>query len=257
MSARSKIVIAAIGLLAGGAAAAWLLLQGEDVDRATVGDALARFHQHGGETGEDTGGAPPGVYRYGTRGSEHVDAGGLLTATHDYDGVSTVVVTRGPCGTRERWEVLSTRWLETESCLPPDESGLRAISEFHEFFGTVSEDRYRCHGKRPPRRLLSRIGTGFTRTCGGAHGTATGASRVVAATVVTVAGEPVDAIRTTTRVSLGGDVSGATLRDDWRRRSDGLLLRRVADTEAKRSGAIDADYSEHYSLRLLSQKPRR
>jgi hypothetical protein len=35
------------------------------------------------------------------------------------------------------------------------------------------------------------------------------------------------------------------------------LLRRTVETEASMEGTPDADYSEHYSIELLSTTPRR
>ena len=58
-----------------------------------------------------------------------------------------------------------------------------------------------------------------------------------------------------TDVKLDGHVSGTAKRDDWRRRSDGLLLRRVTSSDAHMSGTIDADYNERYSIQLLSVEP--
>lgn len=255
MSAALKIVVVASAcLLVGAAGVLWQLAWGEDPDRTTVGEAVERFRD-GGRASRRLD-AKPGVYRYATRGFERADAGGPLDSTHEYDGVSTISVTRGECGLRERWEVFATRWSVAEFCVPPDGAGLRSIAEFHEFFGVESEDSFRCEGDAPSRRALREIGTRFVSRCRGDGGTATSTSRVTAATTIAVGGEPVDAVRTVTRVALGGDVSGTTVRNDWRRRADGLLVRRTVDTDARRGGTVSARYTESYTIKLLSLRPR-
>jgi hypothetical protein len=233
---------------------AWQNLPRDETSRATVGEAVERFRQSA--SGEGPGGAARGVYSYRTRGSESADTG-LLSATHDYDGISTIIIDNAPCGVLERWQVLGGRWTEAEFCLPPHGMGLRAISEFHEFFGRERENHYRCRGDSPSRRLLRRVGTRFSSSCESGSGTAVSHSRVVETEKLTVGQDAIDAIHTTSDVVLEGNVSGTTTRNDWRRRSDGLLLRRTVETEASMEGTPDADYSEHYSIELLSTTPRR
>lgn len=256
MSRGRYIALAAIACLIGAAVVAWLSIPEDESSRATVGEAVDRFRQNAAASGEGPGGAALGVYRYETRGSERADSG-FLSATHEYDGISTIILTRAPCGVLERWQVLGGRWSEAEFCLPPKGTGLRAITEFHEFFGNSQENTYRCRGDTPSRSELRRVGTRFSSRCVSKAGTAESVSRVVERERVIVAGEPIDALHTISKVALDGDVSGTTTRNDWRRRSDGLLLRREVDVEGKRSGAIDANYTERYEIELLSVVPRR
>jgi hypothetical protein len=230
----------------------WQNAPKDEAARASVDEALGRFRKRD----EGSGGARFGVYRYWTRGSESADTG-FLSATHDYDGISTIILARAPCGVLERWQVLAGRWTEEEFCMPPDGSGLRAISEFHEFFGTQREDTYHCRGGAPSRRLLRQLGTRFSSSCVSDSSRADSVSQVVGGEKVRVAGEAIDAIHTISSVVLDGNISGATTRDDWRRRSDGLLLQRAVGTQAKMSGTVDADYSERYTIKLLSVRPRR
>lgn len=256
MSRGRYIALAVVACLIGGVVLAWQHLSQDDPARATLDEALERFRERGAAAGEGPGGAALGVYRYRTQGSETADTG-FLSATHDYDGISTITLTKAPCGVLERWQVLVSRWSEAEFCLPPNGTGLKGITEFHEFFGTGREDSYRCHGDSPSKQLLRRVGTHFTSRCASDSGTAKSASRVVAVEQVTVAGDEIDAIHTVSRVVLGGDVSGSTTREDWRRRSDGLLLRRTVEAEARMSGAVGADYVEKYTIDLLAVDPQR
>jgi hypothetical protein len=234
---------------------AWQNRPDDEATKATVGEAVERFRQSKA-AGEGPGGAALGVYSYRTRGSESADTG-LLSATHDYDGSSTIIIDSGPCGVLERWQVLAGRWTEAEFCVPPKGSGLREITEFHEFFGRDRENHYRCRGRAPSRRMLRTAGTRFGSTCSSKSGVAESRSRVVEIEKVTVAGEEFDAVHTTSDVVLEGEVSGTTTRNDWRRRLDGLLLRREVETEARMDGTPDADYSESYTVELISPHPRR
>lgn len=256
MSRGRYIALAAIVCLVGAAILAWQSPWRDDPTRATLDEAVERFRQGGAASGEGPSGAPLGVYRYRTRGSESADTG-LLSATHEYDGISTIILSRSRCGVLERWQVLAGRWSEADFCLPPHGSGLREINEFHEFFGNGNKNTYRCRGRAPSRRLLRRAGTRFSSRCASDTSTAESETRVLGVEKVEVAGETIIAIHTSSRVALDGDVSGSTTRDDWRRRSDGLLLRRAVDADAKRSGAINADYTERYTIELLSLEPRR
>jgi hypothetical protein len=234
---------------------AWQNFPDDEATHATVGEAVDRFRQSGA-AGEGPGGAALGVYSYRSRGSESADTG-LLSATHDYDGISTVTIDRGPCGVLERWQVLAERWTEAEFCVPPKGSGLREISEFHEFFGRDRENGYRCRGRAPSRRKLRTAGTRWATTCSSKSGTAVSRSRVVDIERLKIESKLYHAVHTTSEVVLEGNVSGTTTRNDWRRRSDGLLLRRTVETAASMEGTPDADYSEHYSIELLSTRPRR
>lgn len=256
MSRRWKFVLGSVLILAVAVVAVRALLPQEHTRKATVGEALERF-RHDGTGGRRRGEPAPGVYRYRTRGSEHVDAGGLLSATHRYDGTSTIVLTEGGCGTRERWEVLSQRWSEAEYCPPSEESGLRSITEFREFLGTSVDAAYRCPVSDAAAAPTWRVGSRFRHRCRGASGSVATLSVVTAQRTLTVDGRAIPAVRVDTRVALSGEIAGTITRVDWVRRADGLVLRRVADTAAKLSGTIGADYGEHYSMQLLSPVPER
>jgi hypothetical protein len=157
----------------------------------------------------------------------------------------------------ERWQVLAERWTEAEFCVPPKGSGLREISEFHEFFGRERKNGYGCRGRAPSRRRLRTPGTRWVSICSSKSGVARSRTRVVGVEKLTVAGRRFDAVHTASDVVLEGKVTGTTTREDWRRRSDGLLLRRTVFTDARMDGTPDADYEEQYSIALVSTQPRR
>lgn len=236
---------------------AWLNRPRDEPARATVDEAVRSFRAQddGGRGGEDSGERALGVYRYATRGSESVQSP-VTDTSHDYDGVSTIVVSEGRCGEVERWQVLEGRWSEGESCPGPHGYRFTTATEFHEFFGFEQEDSFRCHGVAMPRPPVKR-GVSFSSSCRSGDSSVTNASRVIGFETVTIAGEPFQAIHIESRSELEGEVTGAARREEWRRRSDGLLLRRSASTATDTSVGGGTHYTEQYTIELLDTQPRR
>jgi hypothetical protein len=239
---------------------AWRLFPRDNTTRVSVGEAVNQFRAEGGGKGGGEGALferEPGVYRYRTKGSESADTG-LISSTHDYDGISTITITPKGCGVVERWEVLGGRWSEFTSC--PTKGGdffeLVGFVEYHEFFGESRRSTYSCTGDPASKRSARQVGKTFHGHCESDEGdSATSESLVADIEKVDVGGKSFDAVHTKTHVKLEGHVSGTAERDDWRRRSDGLLLRRVSSSDAHMSGTIEADYHESYSIQLLSATP--
>jgi hypothetical protein len=242
-----------------GAFVAWRLFPRDNTTRVSVGEAVSQFRAEGGGKGGGEGALferKPGVYRYRTSGSEKADTG-LISSTHDYNGISTITISPKGCGVVERWEVLGGRWSEFTSCpTKGDYFELKGFVEYHEFFGESRRSTYSCTGDPASKRSARQVGKTFHGHCESDEGdTATSESTVEAIEKVEVGGRSYDAVHTTTDVKLNGHTTGTAKRNDWRRRSDGLLLRRVSSSDAHLSGTIDADYTENYSLQLLSVNP--
>ncbi len=260
MSRGRTIALVVAACVVVGAFLAWRVFPRDDTSRATVGDAVAKFREGGAGAGGGEGALferRPGVYRYSTRGSESADTG-LISATHDYDGISTMTISPAGCGVVERWQVLGGRWSEFTSCpTKGDFFELKGFVDYHEFFGDSRESSYTCTGDAASKRSARQVGKTFRGRCESKDGnTATSMSLVKAIEKIDVGDNSYDAVHTTTDVRLDGNVTGTAKRGDWRRRSDGLLLRRVSSSDAKMSGSIDADYSENYTIQLLSVNPR-
>lgn len=237
---------------------AWLNRPRDEPVRATVDDAVESFRAEDDPRGSGDGSKEPalGVYRYATRGSESVKTA-IIGATHDYDGVSTVVLSAGHCGVRERWQVLAGRWSEGEICSKENGETSATVTEFHEFFGTGQEDSLRCHGDSASGTPTSRVGARFSSVCKSDSSSTSTALRIIGVEKVAVGDEAFDATRIESRSTLRGETSGFVKSEEWRRRSDGLLLRRSSENEADTSANGGAHYSERYTLRLLSTEPRR
>ena len=257
MGRRRKIVLLAAVCLLVAAALAWLNRPRDEPTKATVDEAVRSFRaksdsgSHGGGPGEPA----LGVYRYSTRGSESTK-GAIFSATHDYGGVSTIALSAGRCGERERWRVLAGRWTEAEACGAHGER-LAAVTEFHEFFGFGQEESLRCHGEAPAGPQSLRPGARFSSFCKSNDSSVSSAARVVGVARVSVGKETFDTLHIESRNVLEGDSSGTVKREEWRRRSDGLLLRRSAESDVDTSAGGGNHYTERYTIRLLSATPQR
>lgn len=222
--------------------------------KTSVRSAVHSFRQQrgGGGLGGGRGEAPLGVYRYATKGSESVKTL-VLGATHDYDGVTTIVLEPGRCGERERWQVLAGRWTEVEACPTGEGVAPVEVTEFHEFFGTGQKDTFRCQSTPVSRTPGGR----FSSACRSDDSSISTRSHVVGIEPVRVGGKTFDATHVESRSRFGGKNSGTSRRDEWRRRSDNLLLRRRVESDADTNRAGGTHYSERYTIRLLSTRPRR
>jgi len=257
MARGRKIALLGGGLLVVLAVLAWLNRPRDNPAKATVADAVRSFRAKDQTTDHEHKTAKPaaGVYRYATRGAESVD--GILDTTHDYHGVSTIELSEGRCGQRERWQVLNGRWSEAEACLPPQGQATVTVIEFHEFFETGQRDIFHCRGSAGSGSAAPQPGTHFDSSCKSDDSTIKSNSRVVGVEAIPVGYEEFAAVHISTHSVFSGKSDGEADRDEWRRRSDGLLLKRSAKSEADADIAGGTHYSERYTIRLLSTEPKR
>lgn len=250
---RRKVALLGGACLLGLGIVAWLAWPRDEPSRATVADAVRSFRAESAPSKDGEGSDEPalGVYRYGTRGSESVDSP-VLGTTHDYNGVSTVVLSPGRCAERERWQVLDGRWTEAELC-PSHGKTTGTVTEFHEFFGVSKTDSFRCRGDG----ASARSGARFASSCRSEDSSISTTSRVRRDEKIQVGGVVYDSVLVDSRSRLAGATSGTAERREWRRRSDGLLLRRSVQSDTDLSTAGGAHYSEHYTIKLLSVDPKR
>jgi hypothetical protein len=249
-----KIALLAAACVAMLALLTWLEWPRDEPGRATVDDAVRSFRaeNESGKRGSGSEEPPLGVYRYATRGSESIDSP-VIDTSHDYEGISTIVLSAGRCAERERWQVLDGRWTEGELCTGAHSKTSGTVTEFHEFFGTGQKDSFRCDGDAASLKTGSR----FASSCRSEDSSISTRSRVLASGSVAVSGVAFDTIQIESRSTFSGENSGTAERREWRRRSDGLLLRRTVRSEADSSAAGGTHYTEQYSIRLLSTTPRR
>ncbi len=260
VSRRRYIAILAIPCVVVAGYLVWRALPRDTAAPVAAGEAVRVFRQRAvAPLTARPGEPPPGVYRYSTRGEESVDAAlGILGTSHRYRGTSTVSVIPTRCGSVERWQVLASRWTEVASCSEPGGYRLLSVDELHEFFGVHRRVVYRCRPEpvRPAASML-RPGMAWRGRCATENSSRESRLRVVGIGPVRVGGRRVEAVHTRTDLRLRGTYSGSAGEEEWRRRSDGLLLRRLSRTDARSGGAVAADYVERYEIRLLDLRPDR
>lgn len=253
---RANVALLVFACVIALAVVAWVNRPRDEPAKATVDDAVRSFREDGDSARRGGAGDPPlGVYRYATRGSESAQTP-IAGATHDYGGVSTVVLSAGPCGLRERWQVLAGRWTEGEACTEAGETTLR-ITEFHEFFSVGQEDAFECRGESISTSTVPRVGDRLASACESDGSSISTTTRVIGYETVPVGGEDFEAVHIESRSLLEGENAGTARSEEWRRRSDGLLLRRKVASDADAAAGGGTHYSEEYTIELLEATPRR
>lgn len=255
LAAGAAVVVAAAVLAALGG---WYLLRRDDVEPATVADAVASFRAQearAAATGHSATPIPTGVYVYETDGFEKTDA--LGGATHPYPSTSTLSVTADPCGVRLRWDVLDGRFTTWQLCLRPGGWMQKARDERHTFFGIGDQTTYRCPGT-PFRPRSDTPGTTFPVACTTGKASERGRGRVVDRASCRVRNSVVDCVHVRTRTTFGGETSGTATFDFWLARTTGLPVAIEMVSRTTNGSLIgDVHYEEEVSLRLTSLTPRR
>jgi hypothetical protein len=249
------VVAALVGLLV------YQLIPEDSVSKATVGQALTRFREEMRAARdvprhEDAEIPPFGVYRYRTQGAESIDTAVFSTA-HNYDGVSTTILTPTDCGVMERWQPLVERWTEGTLCAGAARTHVIGVRDYHEFFERSKLVGYECTGGYAPYASSLRPGDRWQTRCESGQGTVTSHVQVIGVEPVTVAGKPIDAVHLRASADLVGDPDGSDVRNSWIRRSDGLLLKRVDRSTAHVDVSGGGDFEEHYEIDLISTAPQR
>ena len=260
MSRGRYIGLGVIALVVVGAIFFWQFAPRDDVTRATVGEAVQKFRNRveqrvAGGAGLLSG-VEYGVYRYAIHGGEDIDAS-ILSSRHNYGGVSTIAVTPTSCGVEERWQVLRGRWTEINLCRTEGGSRVATLRDSHEFYGEERVNDYVCRGDEIPAAADQRPGMRWTFACGADEASAENMTRVIGVEKLEVGGQSIDAVHTRSTILLEGEVSGVDRREEWRRRSDSLLLRRTDAVNTSLDVLGGADYEERYSLDLISTQPQR
>jgi hypothetical protein len=163
----------------------------------------------------------------------------------------------GSCGDIERWEVLRERWTETEWCGAPGGTEAWKVTEFHEFFGTEKKDTFKCQGESIRQPPFENGSTRSRNRCESSGSSALGTARFQGFVPVEVNGEEYEAAHIFSQSVVEGDTSGTTETEDWRRRSDGLLLRRQVSSDALTNAGGGARYIESYRIELIDPHPQR
>ncbi len=202
---------------------------------------------------------PAGVYTYDTRGFERLSA--VFSSRHDYPGVSTVSVSRGGCGFRERWQPRPERWAEWRYCVQGSRWRLMTQLDYHEFFGQAVRQQFTCTGRFVPRPTVVKKGFRWTDRCRGAGSRITVRYLAVREQTlhlgVRAGGKRVRTVLVRARARLHGRIEGVNVIDSWLSRANGLLVRRAVTSATSLSSPFGKlrDH-ERYALTARSLAPR-
>lgn len=252
---RRRLIVAAVTavVLAGVAVAVWRVVLRDTATPATIEDALARYRA-AAKQGETP--IPPGVYVYGTTGSESISA--LGGTTHRYPPRSTITVTRAPCGLELRWDVLKTRSTTWTICVTGElAQGLDGWVERHVFFGQADRTVWECSGS-PWLADPAAIGTRTSHVCSGGDTTQGGTVDILGLVPLRVGGTTVETLHTRLRAEEDGVARGPLVEERWVERETGLPVRIRYQVRTLNDSVIgDVVFTERYELRLTSLEPRR
>jgi hypothetical protein len=199
----------------------------------------------------------PGVYRYTTSGSEHIDV--LGGATHHYPTLTTVTVTSGGCGATLRWDILKERREEWQLCGSAQgvELGTNGV-QLHVFFGHGDIEPFVCDHTVVLARIDRTPSPPVALDCTLMGATWKPSWEVVGPEhrSVGVTSVPVMHVRET--INNNSNYFEHTV-VDWWLDDHGLPIAMSCTKSSKSNSGLVGDvvYSEHYSATLESLTPMR
>jgi len=197
-----------------------------------------------------------GVYVFDTQGSEHTDA--LSGQTHQYPAQTTMTISQAGCGQISRWQPLSERWDETETCQTDRGVALRRFTMYHEFYHQASQETFRCGTDAIVMPWKQTPGDRWTFRCSSDRSTLDMAVRVVGFETLSVGGEAIRSVHIRYDGTVSGADQGTQIQDRWISTQDGMFLRIVSSADAMTQTSFGRfRYTEHYRLDLTSTTPRR
>jgi hypothetical protein len=245
-----------VGVVALGGLGAWLALFRDTAEPVSVEEAVTSFRT---QTETAAGLLPirPGVYVYGTDGSEATDA--LTGVTHSYPRSSTITVAAADCGVRLTWRVLEGRSTEWTFCRTGQDWVLRSQDERHTFYGRTERTTYTCDATPilPARRAL---GSSWPVRCATDGASETGIARIVERRPwwPVPGGRRRSSVLVRKLTTFTGGIRGTARYGFWFDEASGLPVRiDMASRTTNDSPVGDVHYREDVVLRLLSLEPRR
>lgn len=247
---RTIATIVGLLILVGGSIAGYSTLFGNSTTSISFNEAFEQFaaDQETGEEARADGLPVPGVYRYGTSGSESTKL--LTTASRDYPTESAITVTRSGCGVRMEWTPVRERTEYLELCRQNDRLVLSSYGGAHEFFGMRNEHSVTC----PSQTWLipaTENGDSDNAVCEGGgllHNRTTSSAK---SAEVVIGGKTVNGFTVVTKFVAEGTFNGTTLRT-MTFDEDGVLLSWSDDVSGFSPTPVgNADYKENFSLTLI------
>jgi hypothetical protein len=198
---------------------------------------------------------PPGVYRYGTSGSEKLSVGGI---SRTFPTSTEMIVTDASCATVV-WEPFTQHTEGLVECPQPAGALSMTTAMSHEqIAGVVTTDVIGC----PPSAYLvppPSVGERWNATCHATGQTVVLVGQVVGVSSVDVGGDTIPALHTRLTLSFSGAETGTNPSDYWVSLDDGLILREQESVDIAESGGPlgTVHYSERMAITLTSPTPTR
>jgi hypothetical protein len=197
-----------------------------------------------------------GVYLYATKGHESIDA--LGGAHHTYPTTTSITAIEVPCGVQLRWTALQGRSTIWTFCSTAVGVVLRVSDERHSFFGQHDHTTYTCDDRLLlPRKFVH--GAVYPFRCSTRRGSETGDVRILGRATIKIGSKFVRDVHARTTLSIhGGGTGGTETINWWLNAANSLPLRITMRSRTSRSLFVGrVHYSEDFTLRLLSLRPRR
>ncbi len=196
-----------------------------------------------------------GVYSYDTSGHERLDA--LGGARHEYPDQTTLTITHGGCGLRERWQPLDGRYDERSVCATATTHAIEWYESSRSFFGQTDTRRLTCDAGAVAFSTDAPVGTEYRHRCTDPDTDARNVVTVLADEDLVIGGRTVRARRIRSVSDVTGDSRAHSEIDSWVHPETGLTLRRVSLLDGTSTGPSgDVRYHEEYTMQLRSLQPR-
>ena len=197
-----------------------------------------------------------GVYVYDTKGSEHTDA--LSGKTYTYPSQTTITISNTSCGQTSRWQPLSERWDESQTCAEAAGVVLHRFTMYHEFFHTSQTETFVCGSDAIVMPWKQTPGDHWTFHCRSSHSSLEMRVSVIGFENVSVGGHSIRAVHIRYDGTASGGDQGTMIQDRWLSVDRGLFLRIVSSADATTQTSFGRfHYTENYRLDLTSTTPQR
>jgi hypothetical protein len=250
-------IAAAVLLLAAGTGGLLVLLLGSGGTPVNVAEAVRAFREKG-SSAPRPGLAVPGVYVYGTTGSERVSFLGL---SRTYPERTPMTYSNGSCGIDISWDPFREH-VEAFTLCPGPGGALDMTSSrtTEEVGGISSVDTIECGPGSYLRPPGAAAGQTWGSTCHDQAGSEVRlAGRVIGFGDLSVGGKPVPSVHTRATLYYSDSEQGSAPGDYWFALRGALILREVesADISEGSSPLGSVRYHESLTLSLLSTEPHR
>ena len=247
------IVVILVAAIAG----AWFFVLRSPGSQLSQAQALELYKKAQKARGSATARLPePGVYRYGTSGSENLSIAGI---SREFPASADIIVADGQCATMQ-WEPFLQHTEGLVECREADGAlTIPTASSYEAIAGTTTNSVINCPATTyliPPDPF---VGEQWKSTCHSGRELVIVSGRVIAFTSIQLGGSKVPALHTHLTYSFSGAEMGTNPNDYWVAIQSGLILRQQESVDiTQQAGPLgNVYYTEGMSIDLSSATPMR